>query len=238
MPSLITLESIEKKEWTDQQLQRRKNISAGTSIATSTMGLGALGVMGLRSGAGKQAIKHLAPKAPKAAGRLKAIRSGLKGKETPILTTSAGIGGLGGYNYAAIQRQEGKKSKHKQAEYNALKTKVNRLDAAVNKAYDPEGERHRQNKIGAAVLGVGGGAGIATAIRPAQEALHQNSRIAGLKTKAAKARAGRIRNVKGGKAALLALGGAAALGGGTKLALNEHSRRGKTYAPQYRPQHY
>jgi len=235
MPSLITLESIEKKEWTDQQLQRRKNISAGTSIATSTMGLGALGVLGIRSGAGKKAINHLATKSPNAAGRLKKIRSGLKGKETPILTTSAGVGGLGGYNYAAIQRQEGKKAKHKQADYDALKSKVNRLDRAVNKYYDPEGERHKQNKIAAAGLGAAGvGSGIA-AVAPAKEAVRQHGRIAGLKTKAAKARAGRIRNVKGGKAALLALGGGAAVAGGTKLALNEYSRRGKTYKPQYRP---
>ena len=235
MPSLITLESIEKKEWTDQQLQRRKNISAGTSIATSTMGLGALGVLGIRSGAGKKAIKHLATKSPNVAGKLKKIRSGLKGKETPILTTSAGIGGLGGYNYAAIQRQEGKKNQAKQAEYTALKNKVNRLDATVRKAYDPEGERHRQNKITAAGLGAAGiGSGIA-AVKPAQEAVHQHGRIAGLKTKTAKARAVRIRNVKGGKAALLALGGGAAVAGGTKLALNEYSRRGKTYKPQYRP---
>jgi len=238
MPSLITLESIEKKEWSDKQLQRRKNISGATSIATSTMGLGALGVMGLRSGAGKQAIKHLGTKSPQVAGRLKKIRSGLKGKETPILTTSAGIGGIGGYNYAAIQHQEGKKNKHKQAEYNALKNKVNRLDATVHKAYDPEAERHRQNKIGAGVLGVGGAGSLAAAVGPGKEAYRQHGRTGKLKTKTAINRAKGIRNAKGGKAALLTLGGGGALVAAGKLANSERSRRGKTYAPAYRPQYY
>jgi hypothetical protein len=234
MPSLITLESIEKKEWSDQQLERRKKLSGATSVVTSTMGLGALGVMGLRSKGGKQAIKHLAPHQPQIAGRLKKIRSGLKGKETPILTTSAGIGGLGGYNYAAIQRQEAQKQKKQNAQSTALKAKVNRLA----KSYDPEEERHKQNKIGAATLGVAGAGGIAAAVPQGLEANRQRGRIKTLKTKSAKARAGRIMRAKGGKAALLALGGAGAIGGGVKLATNEKSRRGKTYAPAYRPQYY
>jgi hypothetical protein len=253
MPSLITLESIEKKEWSDEQLARRKKLGAASSIATSTLGLGALGVLALRSKPAGRAIKEIGEHAPKAemfagkkvghavgstGGRLEKLRSAAKGAETPILATSAGIGGLGVYNYAAIQRQESKKAKRHNAEYADLKNKVNRLDAAVHKVYDPEEERHKQNKIAAGVLAAGGAGSIAAAVPQAQQALHQKGRIKNLKTKPAKARAGRIMRVKGGKAALLALGGAGAIGGGVKLATNERSRRGKTYSAAYRPQYY
>jgi hypothetical protein len=61
-----------------------------------------------------------------------------------------------------------------------------------------------------------------------------NQAKAGGKTRAIN-QAKHVMHVKGGTAALLAVGGGAAIAGGTKLALNEYSRRGKTYRPQYRP---
>lgn len=70
----------------NKQLAERKRHGATMSAVTSTMGIGALTALG---------VSRLHPKLR----RVSAI-------QTPLLTTSAGIGGINGYNFANVQRKE------------------------------------------------------------------------------------------------------------------------------------
>lgn len=97
--------------WTDKQLRAHKKASAGLSVATSTMGITALGLAGARAGAPRalkmahQAgrLKNVKPK------QLKAFKAKSTGLQNGLITTSAGVGGVGGLNYAAIQNAEAKR---------------------------------------------------------------------------------------------------------------------------------
>jgi hypothetical protein len=111
----------------DAELRHRKRVQAGISIGTSTLGLSALG-----SKAGAGVLRKL-NKAPGAAHRLDKAT-------TNLLTSGAGLGGVGGFNFASVQRQEARKR------------------TPVVKAYDPERNRERRARQEAKVAGVVGGA--------------------------------------------------------------------------------
>ena len=113
----------EKPEMSDDKLAHRKKLSAATTIVSSTLGIAGLaglaGAKGLPRAAGKL-VKHpkVMAKAPKKTrvfiNDAKRVRAAEK-KGTNIawgLSTGAGgVGGIGGYNYASIQRAEAKKKK-------------------------------------------------------------------------------------------------------------------------------
>ena len=92
----------------DAEIKRRKKLQSHISTSTGTLGLTALGgtLLATKRGnravaAGFRAVKKPMPQAlrPKK----------LKGHTAPILATSAGIGGLGAFNFAAYTDAESRK---------------------------------------------------------------------------------------------------------------------------------
>lgn len=97
------------RQMSDAELRRRKKLQGEISRTTSTLGLGALGVTGAAALASKKpgalravqkvpGLKHTTPEKMKDV----AINTGL---------VSGGIGGVGGYNFAAYTGAESKKRK-------------------------------------------------------------------------------------------------------------------------------
>lgn len=142
----------------EAQLNRRKKASAGLSVATSTIGIGALGLAGARAGA---------PRALKAAhkvGRLKSVkpkqvkrfRAKSSRMNTGLLTAGAGIGGINGFNYASIQNAEAKRRRVSKA-----MTPEQRKNRRIEREYGDRGA-----KRGFTAGFAGGAALTAAAINP------------------------------------------------------------------------
>jgi hypothetical protein len=144
---------VGKKETPGQKLQERKNVSARTAVITSTLGLGALGAkgagLGLRHLGAAKKVPKLLKKLPGHVGNKKAVRIGQKVEDAavPVTLVSGGIGGLAGYNYAAIQRAEARRKRQ----------------STLNKAYDPEWSRKNRNKTVETGLAGAGSAAVAGA---------------------------------------------------------------------------
>lgn len=91
-----------------KKMRRRKQLQGALSVTTSSLGLAALGSKG------GSAVLRRAAASPKMVAH---SSNALKAAETmdkatiPLLTTGAGIGGVGGFNFAAIQRAEAKREK-------------------------------------------------------------------------------------------------------------------------------
>lgn len=91
-------------------MARRKKAQEIISATTATLGLSALATKGGAVGI-KQAIAR-SPRAAKVA-YLPRVAERLDKATIPVLTTSAGIGGLGGFNFASIQREEARREREK-----------------------------------------------------------------------------------------------------------------------------
>lgn len=130
-----------KTPLTDQQLSRRKRIQAHISQAGSTAGLTSLGLLGASVVAGRKG-KAVAHKLRQAS-----VNTGIVG---------AGIGGVGGFNFARIQSEEARKREM---------PKQPKKVTLVKRAYDPERNRQNRQKAYASGLAVasGGAAGAAGA---------------------------------------------------------------------------
>lgn len=130
-----------KTPLTDQQLSRRKRIQAHISQAGSTAGLTSLGLLGASVVAGRKG-KAVAHKL-----RAASVNTGIVG---------AGIGGVGGFNFARIQSEEARKREM---------PKQPKKVTLVKRAYDPERNRQNRQKAYASGLAVasGGAAGAAGA---------------------------------------------------------------------------
>src|SRR5262245_21451655 len=95
----------------DAEVRRRKKLQAGISQTTGALGLGALAGTMVASRPGRRALRKI----PQLKGKIKAPpprdpnRDRIKGAVTPALATSAGIGGLGAFNFAAYTRAESRK---------------------------------------------------------------------------------------------------------------------------------
>lgn len=93
------------------ELSRKKKIQATTSIVGSTLGLSALGTKG-----GAVVLRRLAKPAAKAKHARDAAKLGHRAQQLDraslgLVTTASGVGGLSGYNFASIQREEAKREK-------------------------------------------------------------------------------------------------------------------------------
>jgi len=165
--------------WTDKQLRAHKKASAKLSVATSTMGIGALSLVGARAGAPKlvraaQKAGHLKNVKPKQLKRFKAKSTGL---QNGLITTSAGVGGVSGLNFAAVQNAEAKRRPRAPRPVAKRLTEVGmdgmdfglgrvRQGEEITKAYDPEKKRLRRLDAynagtNAAAGGLAVGAGVA-----------------------------------------------------------------------------
>lgn len=89
-----------------QQMARRKKLQEITSASTAALGLTALATKG-----GSAGIRQVVARSPKAAkyALLPKIADKADKATVPLLTTSAGIGGIGGFNFASIQREEARR---------------------------------------------------------------------------------------------------------------------------------
>lgn len=145
--------------WTDKQLRGHKRAQGYISSAGATLGVAALGAAGLKSKQARAAGVKLArvanKKNPTVGSKVIRARQRAAGSATGLTTASAGVGGVGGFNFAAIQSQE------------ARKTKVKKMDFEEFAKKDGRGKRTAQIAGGAA-LGAGGAYGAAlgaTAVR-------------------------------------------------------------------------
>lgn len=102
------------KNLTQEQIDRKKKVQSATSITTSTLGLTALGATAV-GWKGKQAASLIsrATKGKRLVNDAKVDRvvDAASRARVPLLTTSAGIGGVGGYNFASYTRAEAKQKK-------------------------------------------------------------------------------------------------------------------------------
>lgn len=87
----------------DAEIRRRKKIQGAVSVTTATLGLAALGSRGAGAAVNRAAkLKKLSPSAAKLGPKLNSA-------STTLTTTGAGVGGVGGYNFAAYTNAEGRK---------------------------------------------------------------------------------------------------------------------------------
>jgi len=100
-------------DWSDKQLRSHKKAQGYISATGATLGIGALGAAGLKSKAAQKGAIKLSRKVGGNKGGAKLIRVTRKAGEQvqPLTVGSAGVGGFGGYNFAAIQSQESRKAK-------------------------------------------------------------------------------------------------------------------------------
>ena len=100
-----------KELMSDAELRRRKRVQGHLSQTTGALGLAALGGTIAASRGGRNALRKIPAlrskvRAPKP---LDPNRDKIKGAVTPVLATSAGLGGLGAFNFAAYTNAESRK---------------------------------------------------------------------------------------------------------------------------------
>ena len=150
----------------DAEIKRRKQLQGKISRTTSTLGLGSLAALGTA------AVVTKNPKALKKLPYLKnASPKALKGAALNTGVVSSGIGGVGGYNFAAYTAAESRKKKpvalvkslSSEHEMEATYGEVAKAwTPTIERPYDPEEKRHARNRTQEVALGAAGGAGVAT----------------------------------------------------------------------------
>ena len=95
----------------DAEIRRRKKVQGHISQATGALGLAALGGTIAASRGGRNTLRKI----PKLEPHIKAPkpkdpdRDKIKGAVTPVLATSAGLGGIGAFNFGAYTNAESRK---------------------------------------------------------------------------------------------------------------------------------
>jgi len=101
---------MSKRIMSDAEIRRRKKLQSHISLTTGTLGLTALGgtLLATKRGgkASKAAFKAINRTRPKSLHP-----KNLSGHTAPILATSAGIGGVGAFNFASYTNAESRKRK-------------------------------------------------------------------------------------------------------------------------------
>jgi len=131
----------------DAEIRRRKKLQGHISETTGALGLTALGITGLRSKGGQKALKAgFSTIGRKRPGVLKPKK--LEGVNTAVLSTGAGIGGAGSFNFASYTNAEGRKRKQTVAKMGDWKT------------IDQREMQQRRSRKAMRQAGVGAGAGV------------------------------------------------------------------------------
>jgi len=169
-----------KPQMSDAELKKRKRLSANTAIATSTLGLGALGMKG--AGAGLSAIKG---------GKFRKMGGKLSEAANTTAIVSGGIGGASGYNFASVQRAEARK-RNMVRKSNPFAEEIAKRDTSWKTIKQHEtaaaGERKKQRQASAVT-----GAGLGVAATPfLANPTAANARKVGSETK------GFLKSVKSG----------------------------------------
>jgi hypothetical protein len=103
--------------WSDKKLQGHKRAQSYISSGTATLGIAALGAATAKTPGARKALRRVGGAAMKrgasvkTANRIAGAPDRLGNAATSLTTASAGFGGIGGYNFAAIQSQEAKKAR-------------------------------------------------------------------------------------------------------------------------------
>jgi hypothetical protein len=103
--------------WSDKKLQGHKRAQSYISSGTATLGIAALGAASAKSPFARKAAKKAGGAAMrrgasvKMGNRIAGAPERMGRNATGLTTLSAGAGGIGGYNFAAIQSQEAKKAR-------------------------------------------------------------------------------------------------------------------------------
>lgn len=103
--------------WSDKRLQGHKRAQSYLSSGTATLGIAALGAASAKSPFARKAAKKVGGAAMrrgasvKMGNRIAGAPDRMSRSATGLTTLSAGVGGVGGYNFAAIQSQEAKKAR-------------------------------------------------------------------------------------------------------------------------------
>jgi hypothetical protein len=117
------ISKAEKPPMAPDKLRHKKKVSAATSIISSTLGIAGLGAMVAGKSGPKLAgklVKHpkFMAKAPKKARvlvndkkKVKTLSDKSVNTAWGLSTGATGVGGIGGYNYASIQRAEARKKR-------------------------------------------------------------------------------------------------------------------------------
>lgn len=118
-PDLIS--KAEKAPPSQDELRRRKKRSARLTMVSSTLGIAGLGAMTAGKGiplavraaqrggkAGKYVPKKIKRMNPK---KVKSFENKAVNTAWGLSTAATGVGGIGGYNYAALQRAEARKKR-------------------------------------------------------------------------------------------------------------------------------
>ena len=106
-------EGFAKRAMSDTEIRHRKKVQAGVSQAGGVLGLTALGGTLAASRGGRTALRKIPQLKPhiKAPAPKDPNRDRIQGAVTPVLATSAGLGGLGAFNFAAYTKAESRKRK-------------------------------------------------------------------------------------------------------------------------------
>jgi hypothetical protein len=137
-----------KRLMSDAEIKHRKKVQGAVSRTTSTLGLGGLGLLGA------SAVARKNPGVLKPLRKIPALKTATPDKlrETAqnVGLVSGGIGGVGGYNFAAYTSAESRKRKvvSKAMDIAPMAGEVGFAKAwePVGRTYDPESQRKARNQ--------------------------------------------------------------------------------------------
>lgn len=102
----IAKRSLTGKDWTKDDISDAKRTQAYLTAGGSALGVAALGTKG-----GASVASRMARSRPKGSWKLRSTANRLNSAAENATIGAAGVGGVSGFNFAAIQRAEGKKKK-------------------------------------------------------------------------------------------------------------------------------
>ena len=150
---------IAKPKMTDEELSRRKRAQARFSITGSTLGLTALSLKG------GSATAKLIPKAERLKAAIPALKKlppdtpkRLSDAATTAAIGGAGVGGIGGYNFAAYTKEEARRN-HNQKVRKAMAGDSEGTEASFRLVKVPENKR-TITRLGRTAAGAGIGAAL------------------------------------------------------------------------------
>jgi hypothetical protein len=187
----------------DTELRHRKKVQAGLSQAGGALGLTALGGTMLASRGGRNTLRKI----PQLKSRMKAPpprdpkRDHIKGAITPVLATSAGLGGVGAFNFAAYTKAEARKRQPtavKKREDEPMEMgyfgeeghpiELPEIKVPVSKAWEPtagnfdsESSRKKRNQAYKGAALVGAGVGGAYTGHHGMKAIHAGGKVKPIK---------------------------------------------------------
>jgi hypothetical protein len=110
----VEVSKAEKPPMAPDKLRRKKKISADLTIASSTLGIAGLGALAggklLPIAAKSKKLTSLIKK-PWSPAKAHKVGSKMMNTGMGLSTGATGVGGIGGYNYASIQRAEARKKR-------------------------------------------------------------------------------------------------------------------------------